>query len=243
MGRLIAVGDLHGCLYSLKLLLTKIEPTKEDRFVFIGDYIDRGAWVYELIEFLIEFAEEYDCVFLKGNHEDMWLKDLMYKRADWDNHRMFIYNGGKATLHSYRKQGFFNPTRWDDDELTLEMLPKKHRDFYTNLKVRYDEDEFIFVHAGLRPGVEDIYQADHDLMWIRDTFLYDNLTDDFGGKTIVHGHTPMNPGDIQRYYHDKYPNKINVDTGCVFGDELRATDVRTRRTWHVGQVLRDKAKT
>lgn len=238
-GRLIALGDIHGCLNSLKLLIAKIDPQEDDRFVFMGDYIDRGAWVYETIEYLIEFAKKYDCIFLKGNHEDMWLKDLGIGDGGWDNHRMFMYNGGRDTLRSYEKNGAFSLSQKHTDEIKMGDLPPEHRKFLRNLVVRYDEDEFIFVHAGLRPNIDIDRQLDHDMLWIRNEFL--SCKDGtFCGKVVVHGHSPMYPDKVDEVYNDKYSDRINVDTGCVFGDELRATEVRTRQNWSVGMVKRDR---
>lgn len=87
--RLIAVGDIHGQADSLTRLLQTINPNKDtDTFVFVGDYIDRGPESKRVIDILITLSQHYKCVFLRGNHEDMFLgylglEDDKYSESDF----------------------------------------------------------------------------------------------------------------------------------------------------------------
>jgi len=205
-GRLIAVGDIHGCLRPLQRLLEKIEPTTEDRLVFLGDYIDRGPDSRGVIGFLIDFRSRFpNTVCLKGNHEAMLLDYLQGKDRD-----LFLGNGGTATLRQYESNGQLH-------------IPADHLDFLHSLRLYYCEDSFIFVHAGLRSGIPLDKQDELDLLWIRWNFLYRD--DDWKG-TVVFGHTPFDQPLREE-------NRIGLDTGAVYGGTLTACDVRQRKFWSV----------
>jgi serine/threonine protein phosphatase 1 len=202
--RLLAVGDIHGCLDHLENLLDKVRPVTADRIVFLGDYVDRGPESRGVIEYLIDFARRFPAtVFLKGNHEQMFL-DFLSGR----DRLTFLINGGTATLDSYRKEAGSH-------------IPGEHREFLQRLVPFYETDRFIFVHAGLRPGLPLHKQSEEDFLWIREDFL----NSDFDwGKTIVYGHTP---GREPFFGH----HRIGVDTGAVYGRMLTCCDVERRRCW------------
>jgi serine/threonine protein phosphatase 1 len=203
-GRLLAVGDIHGCLDHLQRLLARVEPTPADRVVFLGDFIDRGPDGKGVIDYLLDFGRRFPCsVFVRGNHEQMFL-DFLAGR----DQLTFLYNGGFTTLESYREEAGIR-------------VPRAHLDFLETLPLYFETERFIFVHAGLRPGFPLAGQQEQDLLWIRDEFLesaYD------WGKTVVFGHTPVR----QPYFGG---NKIGVDTGAVFGRVLTCCDVERRRCW------------
>jgi serine/threonine protein phosphatase 1 len=163
----IAVGDVHGCLEELKQLIASLSQyhNRDDvRWVFLGDYVDRGPDVRGVVNFLMEFSQTNNCVFLKGNHEDMMLDP--YSQADW------LRNGGNDTLNSY-------PDR---------QIPQDHMNFYRSLVFFYETETHFFCHAGVHPYYPLDEQSPNDLLWIRQTFLYSDK--DFG-KIVVHGHTPQ----------------------------------------------------
>lgn len=192
--KIIALGDIHGCYHSMKVLLEKLEPYYDRQFVFVGDYIDRGPGSKQVVDYLLEFAKKVDCVFLRGNHEQMLL-DAFRKGSN----NMWMMNGGRETIKSY------NP---DGDSLTL---PETHREFYENTRLYYDTDNYFFVHAGLSPAktiAESIEDEDEmqEFLWERSHL---NAFETPWEKTVVFGHTPR-PKPIQK---DKM---IGIDTGCVF---------------------------
>ena len=161
------IGDIHGCLQPLQRLLHKIAPRREDRVVFIGDYIDRGPHSREVVDLLLQLPHR--CVFLLGNHEKMLLDYL----AGGDP-SLYLLNGGQATLRSY--------------EGDPGNIPQTHLSFFRSLQPMYDTPDHLFVHAGIRPLVPLEEQELKDLVWIRQEFFQ------FVGrfpKPVVFGHTPM----------------------------------------------------
>lgn len=240
--RIIVVGDIHGCLNSLRRLITKIQPTERDILVFTGDYVDRGPSIPETIEYLIELKEQFpNTIFIKGNHEDMFIKYLSV-HANMDDWRMFMYNGGQQTVEQYKR--FLNLVSDDvhgttkyKDNLLWEDLPEKHKYFLQNLPVIHidEENQYVAVHAGLRPSVDLVSQEDYDCVWIRDTFLKNPCT--WGDFKVVHGHTPMTPNEAAKY-HEKNPTRYNVDNGCVFGYNLTGVDILTGDIYSVLSEIR-----
>jgi serine/threonine protein phosphatase 1 len=198
MESIYAIGDIHGCLERLKALLSKIDDDPaRDQLVFLGDYIDRGPSSFEVVDYLIQLEKERSgVVFLKGNHEEMFGQYL--SGAD---RTLFLMNGGQATVESYMKH------RSGRDG---ELVPPAHRRFLDSLRLYYQTDSYIFVHAGLREDVPIALQRPEDLLWIRDAFIASGY--DFG-KRVIFGHTPFNQPLVQ-------PNKIGVDTGAVYGNRL-----------------------
>ncbi|HKL17824.1 MAG TPA: metallophosphoesterase family protein, partial [Halalkalibaculum sp.] len=92
----VAIGDVHGCLNSLQALAEKLEKYSDRQFVFLGDYIDRGPDSKGVVDFLLEYREKQDCIFLRGNHEQMLLD--AYHNDDLD---LWLMNGGRSKLVSY----------------------------------------------------------------------------------------------------------------------------------------------
>ncbi len=185
--QLIAIGDIHGEINKLNELLRQIEPKKEDTLVFLGDYIDRGKYSKQVIERLIELSKSVNCIFLKGNHEQMLLKTIKTKSETDIN--FWLINGGADTLESYG---------------SIENIFNLHRDFFKKLKPFYLTDEYLFVHAGIRPDKPIEEQEEKDLLWIRDDFLdkKHNLK-----QKVIFGHTAF----YEPYVTD---DKIGIDTGC-----------------------------
>ena len=190
----IAIGDIHGCFHSMKALLEKLEPYYDRQFVFVGDYIDRGPGSKQVVDYLLDFREKVDCVFLRGNHEQMLLDAFHHNRKD-----LWFMNGGRATVESYEREG-------------VEMkLPDSHIEFYENTRLYYDTEHYFFVHAGLSPArtiadsIKDKNEV-QEFLWERSHL---NAFETPWEKTVVFGHTPR-PKPIQK------ENMIGIDTGCVF---------------------------
>jgi len=201
------IGDIHGYFKRLVTVYdsvaARIQP--DDTLIFLGDYIDRGPHSYEVLDFLIGLSRTpaLNTVFLKGNHEDML---LAYLRGE-DTVGAYIINGGDATIQSYiAHRGVFE-------------LPRHHREFIDALRLYYEGEDFIAVHAGLNPAAESLEaQNEHDLLWIRDRFFSDNKRWD---KTVIFGHTPVaylsREGPI---YNDAQRNIIGIDSGVIMGSQL-----------------------
>lgn len=207
--RIYAVGDIHGRVDLLDEMLARIEadvtlrPTQRSLYVFLGDYIDRGPSSRESIDRLIRHAATNECVFLKGNHEQIALRCLS-ERGLFDQ---WLRLGGLETLISYG----VSPETLASGRQIAEMqaafhgaLPPAHLRFFRDLQSSFASGDFFFAHAGVRPNVELSHQKENDLLWIREEFLSSN--EDFG-KIIVHGHTPALEPEVG-------PNRINIDTGA-----------------------------
>lgn len=200
MGKIFAVGDIHGCFEKLQALMNSLDINYEDdTLVFLGDYIDRGDASYQVVEYLIDLKKKSsNIVFLKGNHEEMFFNYL-----SGDDTVTFLFNGGEQTLKDYT-----------DDKGNV-SIPQRHLDFFNSLQLYYETDDYIFVHAGLREDVPLEMQKAEDLLWIRKPFI--NSTHDFE-KLIIFGHTPV----PEVMVHD---NKIGIDTGAVYGYKLTCLEL------------------
>jgi serine/threonine protein phosphatase 1 len=213
---LYAVGDIHGELEKLEELLDEMPLEKGDRLVFLGDYVDRGPDAVGVIERLMALRDEFDCVFLLGNHESMFLDFLGWTDDAYFGGDAFLLNGGDRTLAGY---GYFD--REDTDRESF-RLPKAHEDFLLGLRLSYVEGDYLFVHAGLsqqylRSG--DLGYAlrrsrPEDLLWNRTA---GDLPHDLD-VTMVYGHTP-NEDFAVRW---NPPFSIGIDTGAVYGGPLTA---------------------
>ena len=190
---LIAIGDIHGCARTLDRLLSDLDIQPDDHLVFIGDYIDRGPDSKGVVDRLLELRKTVTCTFLRGNHEDLFLGYL-----DKDEYDIWAINGGIATLESYR------------DETGSITIPEEHIQFMRDTEILLETDDFVFVHAGMRPTLtvaENLENADPQVfMWERSHLKAAELPWE---KTVVCGHTPVSePVDKG--------NLLNIDTGCVF---------------------------
>ena len=217
---LYAIGDIHGRADLLAALLERIETdaarsdgVEQRALVFVGDYIDRGPDSRGVVDFLLKgLPQGFDAHFLKGNHEAVMLDFI--DDPSWLG--QWLANGAEPTFKSYgvdierlsRERA--RPEAWRD--ALLAALPDDHRRFYDALELSVSFGDYLFVHAGIRPGVPMEAQDPHDLVWIRAEFL--RTSEDFG-KIVVHGHTPTTLPDVR-------PNRIGIDTGAVFTDRLTA---------------------
>lgn len=212
-----AVGDIHGRLDLLARMHALIEADAASCragrkvVVYLGDYVDRGPDSRGVVEYLLQQPlAEMDSVYLIGNHEAFLLTFL----DDPSTINTWFMNGGDATLRSYgvdpwevsHSENFPNQLR----QSLLERLPESHRTFYRTLALAHEEGDYLFVHAGVRPGVPLKEQNPQDLIWIREDFL---SSDEDHGKVVVHGHTPMR---APQSHH----NRIGIDTGAVYGGKL-----------------------
>jgi serine/threonine protein phosphatase 1 len=181
--------------------------------IFLGDYVDRGPDSRGVVERLIgDLPEGFETHFLKGNHEAILL-DFLAEPWRLDH---WLLNGGDATMESYgvdtarlARLGA-PPEIWRN--AFAEALPDAHLRFLKRLKLSVSFGDYLFVHAGVRPGVPLSAQLEADLVWIRGPFL--NHSEPFG-KVVVHGHTPDREPVMR-------PNRIGIDTGAVFTGRLTA---------------------
>jgi serine/threonine protein phosphatase 1 len=219
-GRLLyAVGDIHGRSDLLRRLLDEIADDAESSgaaaktLVFLGDYVDRGPDSRGVIDILLAgLPDGLDAHLLKGNHEALLL-GFLYGATPLDHWRV---NGGDATMASYGidiarlRQSGASDNAWRS--ALADALPPTHLAFFKALELSLLVGDYLFVHAGLRPGVPLSAQGESDLIWIRGPFL-----DHAGsfGPIVVHGHTPGEEPVMR-------PNRIGLDTGACFTGRLTA---------------------
>lgn len=219
-----AVGDVHGRLDLLDLLLGMIKADAERRspaapplLIMLGDYVDRGPDSRGVLERMIKLASapDFETTALMGNHERAMLNFLRDPAA----HKAWLSYGGRETIQSYGVTPVASNAH--DDELIdcaakLESQVAPHLDFLRGLKLSHVVGNYAFVHAGVRPGVGLEEQAEHDLLWIRAPFL----TRDRHGLPyrVVHGHTPE---PIVRIGVDR----IGLDTGAYASGILSAARI------------------
>jgi serine/threonine protein phosphatase 1 len=198
-----AIGDVHGCVDKLVRLLGRCRlhcAARTMRLVFVGDYIDRGPQSRRVVELLIDTQRAAPdlVVCLRGNHEAM----LLAAAAEESRAEAFwLMNGAAETLLSYGVR------RAAD-------LPSGHLQWFCSLPLSCDDGRRYFVHAGVDPHAPLAEQHEHDQLWIRAPFLRHQGE---YGRLIVHGHTPLPDGTA-----DLRPNRLNIDTGAVFGGPLTA---------------------
>lgn len=217
--RVYAVGDIHGRVDLLERLAIRIKLDAKNSdaarkvLVFLGDYVDRGFNSKDVLDFLIEHEfEDFETHFLLGNHEQWMLQFL----DDVEIGSNWLAYGGDATLHSYGVR--IEPLAPLEDELPIAQrnlriaLPKAHLDFLERLKLTHQEGDYLFVHAGIRPGVPLELQKLTDLLWIRNQFLESGTEHGF---CVVHGHTVTSAPDVHK-------NRIGIDTGAFASGILTA---------------------
>jgi len=212
------VGDIHGRADLLAALLDRIAEnavrhpkTATKRLIYLGDYVDRGPDSSAVIDMVLHDGPPgFEVVPLMGNHEEMMLRFL----EDIAVGRTWMMNGGDATLRSYGVEppGMFagTPRLLDAQQRFAERLPARHKRFLEGLAVSRIEGDYLFVHAGVRPGVPLDRQRTEDLLWIRDEFLD---SDGDCGKIVVHGHTITLDPEFRR-------NRIGIDTGAYHSGQL-----------------------
>jgi serine/threonine protein phosphatase 1 len=216
---LYAIGDIHGRLDLVEGLLRAIENdaaksgAAQKTLVFVGDYVDRGPDSRGVIELLLSgLPKGFETHFLKGNHEAM-LRSFL---DDANSLRHWLMNGASPTMRSYGVDVEALERRHADAEAWraafAAALPASHRHFFEDLALMVACGDFLFVHAGVMPGVPLDAQDEEDLIWIREEFL---TWDGPFEKVVVHGHTPVKVPDIRS-------NRIDIDTGAVFSNKLTA---------------------
>jgi serine/threonine protein phosphatase 1 len=209
--RVYAIGDVHGRADLLDRLVALIEddarpePGRQDHLVFLGDYVDRGLDSHGVVERLANADQDrFGTIFLKGNHEDALLRFL----EDPGIGPMWLQFGGQATLYSYgvrRPDGLTEADFLAHAQAELRRrIPPRHLAFLQDLHLQVTIGDYLFVHAGVRPGVPLDRQSEEDLMWIRDEFLHSPARH---GKMVVHGHSISEEPDVKA-------NRIGIDTGA-----------------------------
>lgn len=216
-GRIFAIGDIHGCAAKLEILLNRLPcDRKHDTLVFLGDYLDRGPDARGVLDQLCALqAEGVHIVPLMGNHEYLLLE---YHRSGDQALLPYMRRLGlEKTLESYGGASLSGLA-------SLDFMPREHRNFLASLHPYWETEEYIFVHAGLRPDLPLADQDISDLCEVREPFLSQEL--DFGRK-VIFGHTPFASPLLT-------PFRIGIDTGAAYGNMLTAVELPGLHFHHAG---------
>jgi serine/threonine protein phosphatase 1 len=225
--RVYAIGDIHGRRDLLDQLLTDIQADDEARsgaethLIFLGDLVDRGPDSAGVVQRALELGRSTpQARFIMGNHDGIFLRAL---RGDRRALRYFAKIGGRATIRSY---GISDEEycALDDKALMatlIERVPQEHVEFLKSFEDYIIEGDYLFVHAGIRPGVAIEEQTSEDLQWIREEFLVDRRNH---GQIVIHGHT-ISP-EVERL-----PNRIGIDTGAYKSGRLTALGLEDEDVW------------
>ncbi|KLU03944.1 serine/threonine protein phosphatase [Rhodopirellula islandica] len=211
-GRLIAIGDIHGCNAALQAVLAAINPQPNDILVTLGDVVDRGPDSKGAVDTLLQCGQQTQLVALQGNHEEMMLNVLRGS----ESHHSWLRYGGVETLDSYGFDG------------GLDFLPEAHRAFFESLGDYFVYEDYFFTHAAYDPALPLEEQTVEMLRWHS---LRQGVPEPHhSGKTAFVGHTANHEGQILDVGH-----LVCLDTHCYGGGCLTAMDVRTRQTWQANQ--------
>jgi serine/threonine protein phosphatase 1 len=235
--RVYAIGDVHGRLDLLDNALAQIEADNDRRanarsiLVFLGDLIDRGPSSAQVIERVRTYRRPgVQTVFISGNHEEVLLRLLRGESRflqDW------LRFGGAECARSYG----ISPTalrRMEPDQavdVLRRKIPNHDHEFLASFVDTFRIGSYLFVHAGVRPGVPLPDQSQSDLRWIRQPFL-DN--DDDHGFIVVHGHTIADQVDVRG-------NRIGLDTGAYRTGVLTAMGLEGGERWFLQTEPRSSA--
>jgi len=212
-GRIIAIGDIHGCGVALKTLLTSLKPREYDTIVVLGDAIDRGRDTCGVIDQLLALGEQCQLVPLLGNHEQMLLDsvDRGMPLQDW------LIHGGAETLDSYGKDS------------ALSEIPKKHLEFIRTWGDYYETATHFFAHGNYqsqKPLPEQVWE---EMRW---RSLHNFMPKPHvSGKIAVVGHTSNKQGQVVNLGH-----LICIDTYCYGGGWLTALDSESNRLWQANEA-------
>lgn len=190
------IGDVHGCFEPLMRLLQKIHFDRTvDKLYFLGDLIDRGPNMQEVLDFVWKGQEEGWAETIIGNHEDMWIQAV---------------DGAGMYIHSFEQHSSSYPhTEAQLGRSGIEKMVEWAR----TLPVAIVMEDVILVHGGMESFKPFTHHTRDQLLWTRS---HEEIPGEFRDwKTIIHGHTPIQKPLIRR-------DRCNIDTSCVFGGALTA---------------------
>ncbi len=231
MMRTLVIGDIHSGLKALKQLITRAKITTEDQLIFLGDYVDGWSDAAPTISFLIALKKTHNCIFIKGNHDDLCLEWLTSKKEN----QIWLKHGGSATKFSYR---------------TINTQERSnHIAFFKTLKnYHLDTQNRLFIHAGYT-HMEGVKREHFKKMYYWDRTLWELAlaVDPALKETDIHfpkrltcyseiyiGHTPVTR--IEQIIPVNAANVWNIDTGAAFKGPLSAIDIDTKEVWQSDAV-------
>ena len=225
--RIYAIGDIHGCSALFDSLKQSVRADNAARgeahttVILLGDLVDRGPDSAGMIERAMHWNEDWAGLeVLRGNHEASFAAVLGGEKqwlASW------IVYGGVETLQSYGLSPHKLAAMTDDEIVAAARaaVPAPSREWIADLPLQRRHGDYLFVHAGIKPGVPIDEQQAQDLLWIREEFLDSRANH---GAMVVHGHSI-------REEIDQRSNRIGIDTGAFATGRLTAMGIEGEERW------------
>jgi len=220
--RILAIGDVHGKFKKFLSLWEKLSVSEDSLVVFLGDYVDRGEGVAEMLAWVMNHRHKKNFVFLRGNHEQMMI-NAFRSHGDDDAKILWVYNGGDKTIRALVELSSKEIFATDEILSFAESLPLSHR-------IKIGDRDYFFCHAGVDGKVPLDAQDEEFLLWAREKFF--NVYD--GDAVIISGHSPLQAFPKFGVADDPRPIKVPdrnilmVDTGSfVRGGKISAVDILT----------------
>ncbi len=239
--RVYAIGDIHGRLDLFTALIEAIEAddaarqTAETTVILLGDLVDRGADSAGVIGAARTWQQQRNLRIIAGNHEEMFLASF----TNIEIFRRFLRYGGRETVLSYpvSAKDYHTATLDEAQAMMRDAVPADDISFIRSFEDRIIIGDYLFVHAGIQPGVALEDQSLSDLRWIREPFL--SCASDHG-HIVVHGHTIYETADLNN-------NRIGIDTGAFASGVLTAlclegSERRLMETHDDGEVISTKLR-
>jgi serine/threonine protein phosphatase 1 len=200
-GRILAIGDIHGCNTALDTLLGQLQIQPDDTVVLLGDIVDRGPGSRQVIERLLDLQQECQLQFVMGNHEQMMLEalELPGKMSNW------LRYGGQELLDSYGG--------------SPDLIPESHLDFIRSATDYFETPTEVFTHASLE---HEIPLSEQNALWLRWTRYTGREQPLATGQRVICGHTSQSDGLPARS-----PGWACIDTYVYGGGWLTGLDVLT----------------
>ena len=229
MNRTLVIGDIHGGLRALHQIMDRAKVRTDDTLIFLGDYVDGWSQSPEVIDFLIDNSKKQNCIFIRGNHDEL-LFDWLSSNNENIDESMWFKHGGEATFLAY--------------DTFSEKKNKRHIEFLQSLQDYYlDDQNRLFIHAGFTNmnGIEyeyfpRLFYWDRTL-WetalaldsaiSKGSYLYPKRLKLY--NEIYIGHTPVT--QIEQTIPIQKACVWNIDTGAAFNGPLTILDVDTKEFW------------
>ena len=200
------IPDIHGYVKALEGLLSQIQPSKSDLLIFLGDYIDRGPDSKGVMDKVMQLQHDgYQIVALRGNHESYML-EAYYQAISMgggffqkknQKQKAWFEHGGKEALKSFGVKD-------------LRKVPEKYIHWMEKTTLYYQTPEYVIVHAGLNFTLDDPFQDEHAMLWIKD---FEVEPQKIGKRKVIHGHTPVSHEFIVESLNGEEFDFIDLDNG------------------------------
>jgi serine/threonine protein phosphatase 1 len=229
MSRTLVIGDIHGGLRAVHQIMERAQVSEKDTLIFLGDYVDGWSQSPQVIDYLIALGTQQNCIFLRGNHDELLL-DWLNGNFENFNESLWYNHGGEATVTAYAA--------------VSEKTKKEHSAFLSSLQnYHLDQQNRLFIHAGFTNmnGVTfeyfpKLFYWDRTL-WETALALDENIEKEsvyYPRRLLLYdeiyiGHTPVTK--INETIPVKKACVWNVDTGAAFKGPLTIMDINTKEFW------------